>query len=417
MSTINVQTEQNPNFLSSHRWRICALLFFATTINYIDRQVLSILAPQLQEIFNWSESDYGFIVSAFQIAYAGGFLIMGQILDRFGTKIGYSIAIAIWSVAAMGHSLAGSVSSFAVSRFFLGLGEAGNFPSAIKAVSEWFSEKERALAVGIFNSGSNIGAIIAPLAVPFIALEFGWRWAFIATGLLGLIWLIFWLKYYKATVPVSTPSVADVEKVSWFRLFTYKPTFAFAIGKFLTDPVWWFFLFWLPKFFNSEHGLTLDKIGPPLIFIYLFSDAGSIAGGWLSSFLIKKGYSVNRSRKVTMLLCALLVVPVYFTSQTGNLWLAVGFLGLATAAHQAWSANLFTLVSDMFPQKVVGSVIGIGGTAGAIGGVLIAIGTGYLIEWTGSYTLIFLVASTNYLIAFVLIHWLCPKLKPVDLRV
>lgn len=416
MSTIAVPNE-NQSFLSKHRWRICALLFFATTINYIDRQVLSILAPQLQVLFSWSESDYGFIVSAFQLAYAGGFIIMGQVLDRFGTRIGYSLSIIIWSLAAMGHSFAGSVSSFATSRFFLGLGEAGNFPSAIKAVSEWFSEKERALAIGIFNSGSNIGAIIAPLAVPFIALEFGWRWAFIITGLLGLIWLFFWLRLYpRAYKPVaSSAETGNVEKVSYFRLFTYRPTIAFAIGKFLTDPVWWFYLFWLPKFLNSEHGLTLDKIGLPLIVIYLFSDAGSIGGGWLSSFLIKKGYSVNHSRKVTMLLCAMLVVPIYFISQTDILWLAVAFIALATAAHQAWSANLFTLVSDMFPQKVVGSVIGIGGTSGAIGGMLIAILTGYLIEWTGSYTLVFLMASSNYLITLLLIHWLCPKLKPVTL--
>ncbi len=412
---MNPTTTMNPiqSVSASYRWRICALLFFATTINYIDRQVLSILAPQLQEIFKWSESDYGFIVSAFQLAYAGGFLLMGQILDRFGTRIGYSLAIVIWSLAAMGHSLASSVSSFAISRFFLGLGEAGNFPSAIKAVSEWFTDKERAFAIGIFNSGSNIGAIIAPLAVPFIALEFGWRWAFIITGLLGLIWLIFWLKYYQKPKTAAVDVLVSKEKVSWFSLFSNRPTFAFAIGKFLTDPVWWFYLFWLPKFLNSEHGLTLDKIGLPLIFIYLFSDAGSIGGGWLSSFLIKKGYSINLSRKMTMLLCALLVVPIYFISQTDNLWLAVAFIALATAAHQAWSANLFTLVSDMFPQKVVGSVIGIGGTSGAIGGMLIAILTGYLIEWTGSYTLVFVMASSNYLIALLLIHWLCPKLKPV----
>ncbi len=410
--------------VGNFRWRICALLFFATTINYIDRQVLGILAPQLQTDMNWSEVQYGYIITAFQFAYALGFLIMGNIMDRFGTRKGFSFAVVLWSFAAMLHAAASSAFTFGLARFGLGIGEAGNFPAAIKTVSEWFPKKERSLAIGIFNSGANIGAIVAPLAVPFIALRFGWEWAFIITGALGFIWLVFWLVTYKK--PELHPKVSkaeldyiqsdaeeNVERIPWLKLFPHRQTWAFALAKFMTDPIWWFYLYWLPKYLNTSHGLTLDKIGLPLVAIYVFSDLGSIAGGWLSSFLINKGWSVNSARKTTMLICALAVVPIFFASQTANLWIAVGLISLATAAHQGWSANLFTLVSDMFPKNAVGSVVGIGGMFGAVGGMLIATATGYLLDKTGSYVPLFIIASISYLLALILIQVLAPKLKPL----
>lgn len=408
--------------IGTYRWRICALLFFATTINYIDRQVLGILAPVLQESIGWSEIEYSRIVTAFQAAYALGFLLMGSLMDRIGTRKGFSIAVVFWSLAAVGHAFARSVFGFGVARFALGLGEAGNFPGAIKTVAEWFPKKERAFATGIFNSGSNVGAIVTPLAVPFIALTWGWQWAFIITGALGFIWLIFWLMIYRE--PAEHPKVSKEElahiqsdpvestvKIPWLSLFPHRQTWAFAMGKFMTDPVWWFYLYWLPKFLNQEHGLTLDKIGPPLVVIYLVSDLGSIGGGWFSSFLIKKGWSVNASRKFTMLLCALAVTPIYFASQTNDLWTAVALISLATAAHQAWSANLYTLVSDLFPRRAVGSVIGIGGTMGAIGGMFVATAAGYLLQSTGSYVPLFIIAASAYLLALLVIHLLTPNLK------
>ena len=411
--------------IGNFRWRICALLFFATTINYVDRQVLGILAPQLQEDLGWSEIEYGYIVTSFQFAYALGFLVMGNIMDRFGTRKGFSFAIVLWSFAAMLHAIARSAFGFGIARFGLGIGEAGNFPAAIKTVSEWFPKKERSLAIGIFNSGANIGAIVAPLAVPFIALQLGWQWAFILTGALGFVWLFFWLQTYRK--PEEHPKLtktelayiqSDVqeegEKVSWFKLFPHRQTWAFALAKFITDPVWWFYLYWLPKYLNTSHGLTLDKIGLPLVAIYVFSDLGSIGGGWLSSFLMKKGWSVNLARKTTMLICALAVTPIFFASQTANLWVAVALISLATAAHQGWSANLFTLVSDMFPKQAVGSVVGIGGMAGAIGGMIVSTAAGYLLAETGSYVALFIIASFSYLLALLFIQFLAPKLMPVQ---
>ena len=407
------------------RWRICALLFFATTINYIDRQVLGILAPQLQADLGWTEIEYGYIVTAFQFAYAIGFLIMGNIMDTFGTRKGFSFAIVLWSLAAMLHAVARSAFGFGIARFGLGIGEAGNFPAAIKTVSEWFPKKERSLAIGIFNSGANIGAILAPLAVPFIALQWGWEWAFIITGALGFVWLLFWLKTYKK--PEEHPKVSSAElayiqsdvpekegKVAWVKLFPHRQTWAFALAKFITDPVWWFYLYWLPKYLNTSHGLTLDKIGLPLVVIYIVSDLGSIGGGWLSSFLIRKGWSINLARKTTMLICALAVTPIFFASQTTNLWMAVGLISLATAAHQGWSANLFTLVSDMFPRQAVGSVVGIGGMAGAVGGMIVSTAAGYLLTVTGNYLALFIIASCSYLLALVFIQFLAPKLIPIQ---
>lgn len=408
--------------IGNYRWRICAMLFLATTINYIDRQVLGILAPQLQQELAWSDSQYGLIVTSFQIAYAVGFLIMGKLMDTIGSRMGYVISMAWWSIAGMLHALCNSAISFGVARFGLGLGEAGNFPAAVKVAAEWFPEKERSFATGIFVSGASVGAIVAPLTVPFIAIRYGWQMAFILTGLTGFIWLIVWLWMYKT--PDQHPSVsADelahiksdppeiIQKVSWLHLLRYKQTWAFTLGKFLTDPIFSFFFFFLPKFFYTNHGLGLDKIGPPIMVIYLMSDLGSIAGGWLSSFFIRRGWSVNKSRKTTMLIAAITVTPVYFASQTPDLWAAVALIGLALAAHQAWSANIFTIASDMFPHHVVGSVVGIGSTLGAVGGMFGATIAGFLLESTGSYAPLFIVAGSTYLIALLIIHLLAPDLK------
>jgi MFS transporter, ACS family, hexuronate transporter len=404
------------------RWYICALLFFATTINYIDRQVFSILAPDLQRSIGWTEVEYGYIVTTFQAAYALGLLFVGRLMDAIGTRTGFSLIIIVWSLAAMGHALAGSAFTFAVARFALGLGEGGNFPASIKTVAEWFPKRERAFATGIFNSGSNIGAIVAPLAVPWLALTYGWRWAFIVIGGIGFVWLFFWHAFYRRPEDhdrLSSGELAHirqdpaerVEPVAWARLIPMRQTIAFALGKFLTDPVWWFYLYWLPKFLNQSFGLTLDRIGLPLVVIYVAADVGSVGGGWLSSELIRRGWSVNRARKTTMLICAICVVPIVFASQAANLWVAVALVGLATAAHQGWSANLFTLTSDMFPRRAVGSVVGIGGTAGAIGGMLVASASGWILELTGSYLTLFVIAGSMYLIALGLIQLLVPRLE------
>lgn len=409
-----------------YRWVICALLFFATTINYVDRQVLGILAPTLGEEIGWSEKEYGGIVTAFQAAYAVGLLGMGRLMDWLGTRRGFSLAMVGWSVAAMAHALAQSVAGFATARAALGLGEAGNFPVCIKTVAEWFPRRERALATGIFNAGSNVGAIVAPLLVPLITLHFGWRWAFIATGALGFAWLAFWRALYGA--PQNNPRVGAAElaliesdppepqtKIPWRQLLPHRQTLAFALGKFLTDPIWWFYLYWVPKFLNKQYGLTLDKIGLPLVVIYLLADVGSIGGGWLSSALLQRGWSVNAARKTALLGCALGVVPIVFASQAANLWQAVALLGLATAAHQGWSANLFTTVSDLFPRRAVGSVVGLGGMAGSIGGMLVATGAGFILEATGSYYSLFVIAGSAYLVALAIIHALVPRLEPAAL--
>ena len=409
-----------------YRWVICALLFFATTINYIDRQVLGILASPLQKELGWSESQYGWIAAAFTGSYAIGLVLVGRLMDRLGTRKGFSLAVIFWSLAAMGHALARTAIGFGIARFGLGLSEAGNFPAAVKTVAEWFPKKERALATGIFNSGSNVGAIVAPLVVPWIAINYGWRWAFIITGAIGFVWLVFWITLYRK--PEDHPRVSPSElayirsdpeesevKIPWARLLQHRQTWAFAAGKFCTDPIWWFFLFWLPKFLNETYGLTLSGLGPPLVVIYLAADFGSIGGGWLSSTLIKRGRSVNAGRKTAMLICALCVVPIIFATRASSLWVAVGLIALATAAHQGWSANLFTLVSDTFPRRAVGSVVGIGGFAGSTAGMLIATVTGYLLQWTGSYVPIFFVAASAYLFALLVIHLLVPRLEPTKL--
>jgi MFS transporter, ACS family, hexuronate transporter len=409
--------------IGRHRWRICALLFFATTINYMDRQVLGILAPTLQHIIGWNELQYAYIVTAFQAAYALGLLVVGGIIDRVGTRIGYAIAISIWSLSAMGHALANSIFGFGVARFVLGLGESGNFPAAIKTVAEWFPKKERALATGIFNAGANVGAIVAPLTVPWITIHLGWRWAFLFTGIFSATWLVTWLVSYRP--PEKHPRLSKEElsyircdepenivPIPWTKLLCHRQTWAFTVAKFMTDPIWWFYLFWVPKFLNAKHGLSLAQIGLPLVAIYVMADIGSVAGGYLSSFFLKHGWPVNRSRKTAMLICACSVVPIVFASTVAGTWSAVVLLGLATAAHQGFSANLFTIASDMFPRRAVASVVGIGGFGGAVGGMCIATFTGFLLQLTGRYLPVFILAGSAYLLALAVIHLLSPRLEP-----
>ena len=414
--------DQKPTMI---RWWICALLFFATTINYIDRQVFAILAPQLQTEIGWSEIEYGYIVTAFQLSYAIGLLMVGKLIDFLGAKKGFILSIIVWSLAAMAHALARTPIGFGIARLALGIGESGNFPAAIKTISEWFPRKERALATGIFNSGSNIGAIVAPLLVPIIALNFGWQAAFIITGLLGFIWLFFWLRLMNR--PEEHPGInaaeldlikADTEEnlekpTSIWKIIRTRKVWAIAIGKFLTDPIWWFFLYWLPKFLNTTYGLKLDKIGLPLIVAYLIADVGSIGGGWLSSHFLKMGWSINAARKTTLLICAILVVPIYWASGIDDLWPAVILIGLGMAAHTGWSANMYTLATDFFPKKDMGTVVGFIGMAGAVGGMLMASATGHLLEATGSYKILFVIAASMYGIALIIIHLLVPNIDAV----
>lgn len=427
------------------RWIICGLLFFAATINYIDRQVIGILKPTLQQQFGWTEIDYSNIVFSFQLAYAIGLVLAGRLMDRLGTRVGFSLAIIVWSLAAMAHAeavtigagtaallgLAGlayspSVAGFIAARFALGLGEAGNFPASIKTVAEWFPKRERAFATGVFNSGTNIGALVTPLIVPWITLTYGWYWAFLATGALGFLWLAAWWLFYDA--PDRHPRVSRTEmdlirsdpqdpvvRVPWVQLLPHRQTWAFAIAKFMTDPVWWLYLFWVPDFLNRNHGVNLSNMGPPLVTIYLVADIGSIGGGWLSSSLIRRGWSVNAARKTAMLVAAVAVVPMVFAAQASSLWLAVALISVAAAAHQAWSCNVFTLVSDMFPKQAVGSLVGFGGMAGAVGGMLIAKLTGALLQWTGSYVPVFIIAGSAYLAALAVVHLLVPRLEPAKL--
>jgi MFS transporter, ACS family, aldohexuronate transporter len=434
-----------PARVGRYRWVICGLLFLAATINYIDRQVIGILKPTLQQQYGWSEIDYADIVFSFQLAYAIGFLLAGRFIDRVGTRIGFAVAVLIWSIAAMAHSeapqygpgvaallavfglvYAPSVAGFIAARFALGIGEAGNFPAAIRSVAEWFPVRERAFATGLFNSGTNIGAVIAPLTVPWITVTYGWYWAFLLTGAIGFLWIALWLPLFGE--PESHPRVGaaelnfirsdpspPIQQVSLRAVLPHRQAWAFAAGKFMTDPIWWLYLFWVPDFLSRNHGLNLLAVGPPLVAIYLISDLGSIGGGWLSSALIKRGWTVNSARKTAMLVSAIAVVPIVLASQASSLWVAVGLVALAAAAHQGWSANLYTLTSDMFPRPAVATVVGFGGMAGAVGGMLIAKLTGYLLETTGSYMPVFLIAGTTYLAALLVIHLLAPKLEKAQL--
>ncbi|MFL5538628.1 MAG: MFS transporter [Longimicrobiaceae bacterium] len=409
-----------------YRWTICALLFAATTINYIDRQVLGILAPTLQRELGWGEAQYGDIVSWFSFAYAFGFLGMGRLLDRIGVRRGFAAAIVAWSLAAMSHALAATGAGFSYARAALGLGESGNFPGAIKATAEWFPRRERALATGIFNAGSNVGAIVAPLMVPWITLVWGWREAFVATGALGFIWLAFWLALYRR--PEERASRAELayirsdpaeaaEAVPWLQLLRHRQTWAFFLAKGLTDPIWWFYLYWLPKFLDANWGVKLAGVAAPLIVIYLVADIGSVGGGWLSSALIKRGWTVNRARKTALLAAALLIVPTMFAPHAKSLWVAVAIVSVAAAAHQWWSCNLFTTASDMFPRRAVGSVVGIGGFAGAMGGVLFQRVTGRILEAThNDYGIIFMICGLAYVTAWTLMHLIVPRLQPARLE-
>jgi len=405
------------------RWVICTLLLLGTTKNYMDRNVLGVLRVTLQHDLGWSEIDYGNLVIVFQAAYALGMLVVGWVVDRLGTRLGYALAMIFWSLASMGTALASSLTGFAVSRFALGFGEAAVFPASIKAVAEWFPKKERALATGIFNSGTNVGAMLAPVVVAWISLRWGWRGAFIGIGALGFVWLAFWLIIYRK--PGEHPRVSkteleyirsdpqdDLAKTKWTSLIPLRQTWAFAAGKFLIDPVWWFYLFWMPGFFQTKHGLSLTRVGVPLIAIYVIADIGSVAGGWLSSFLIKSGRSINAARKIAMLICAIGVTPVIYAYRVESTWSAVLLIGLAAACHQGFSANLYTVTSDMFPAQAVGSVTGIGGMAGAVGGLLIAWVVGHVLQWTGSYMIPFLIAGATYLVALGVIHVLAPRLEP-----
>jgi len=410
-----------------YRWVICGLLFAATVVNYTDRQVLGILADTLQEQIGWSEQDYGFVVAAFSTAYAIALAVWGAIIDRGGIRLGYAMAVALWSLAAMAHALAGSAFGFGLARFGLGLSEAGNFPAAIKTVAEWFPRRERALAVGLFNAGTNVGAILAPLLVPWLALTWGWQSAFLVTGAMGFFWLVLWLWLYAP--PARHPRVSagelayiqqdpaeDAFKVPWRSLFRCRQTWAFFLAKAITDPVWWFYLFWLPKFLHAEHGVQLSQVALPLIVVYLAADVGSIGGGWLSGHFLKRGWPVHRARKVAMLVCALCVVPIIMAPTMADMWPAVCLVSLAAAAHQGWSANLFTTTSDMFPRKVLASTVGIGGFAGALGGIGFQIFTGWFLSWSGKwYTPLFWLCGLAYLIALLVVHRLVPRLDPVNL--
>jgi MFS transporter, ACS family, aldohexuronate transporter len=427
------------------RWTICGLLFLAATINYVDRQVIGLLKPTLQQQFGWSEIDYADIVFSFQLAYAIGFIFAGRVIDQLGTRVGFALALAIWSAAAMAHALApaigpgvavllakvgltysGSVAGFLAVRFALGIGESGNFPAAIKTVAEWFPKRERALATGIFNAGTNVGVLVSALLVPWLTQSFGWRGAFVATGALGLLWLAAWLPLYGP--PAGHPRVSAGElaliksdpadppaKIPWLSLIAYRQTWAVAFAKFGTDPIWWLYLFWIPDFLHRRHGIDLQSMALPLIVIYLIADVGSVAGGWLSSAFLKRGWSANRARKTAMFMCALAVTPIALAANVRSEWLAVLLVGIAAAAHQGWSANVYTLASDMFPRRAVGSVIGLAGTAGAVGGMLIAKITGYVLQATGSYVPVFLIAASAYLVTLLVVHLIVPRLQPVAL--
>ena len=412
-----------------YRWTVCALLFVVTTINYVDRQVLGILAPALQRDLGWSEAAYGDVVSWFSLPYAFAFLAAGRLFDRIGVRRGFAAAVIAWSLAAMAHAFARTTALFSAARALLGVAESANFPGAIKAVAEWFPKKERALATGIFNAGTNTGAIVTPLLVPWIALTWGWQWAFIVTGSLGFLWLALWLAVYRspdANPRVSSDELAHIRsdppdpehaRVPWLRLLGFRQTWAVAAGKLLADPIWWFYLYWLPKFLDARYGIKLAQVALPLIVVYVVADVGSVGGGWLSGTLIKRGWTVNRARKTTMLAMALLIVPTVLAPLAGSMWTAVLMVSVAAAAHQAWSANVYTLASDMFPRAAVGSVVGIGAFAGGIGGWAFQRVTGRILQANGNdYTPIFIVCGLAYVSGWTIIHFLAPRLEPATME-
>lgn len=412
--------------VGNYRWLICTLLFAAMVINYVDRQMLGVLKPTLSAEFGWTETNYADIIFYFQAAYAVSYLLFGRFIDRIGARWGFGIAFLIWQIGHIAHAGVSSLSHMIAARVLLGVGEGGGFPGGIKAVAEWFPKKERAFATGLFNAGTNIGAIVTPLVVPALVLAWGWQVAFVVTGIAGLLWLPIWLIVYRRPreqKALTAPELAwieqdapdPVEKVGWLKLLTIKETWAYALGKFLIDPIWWMFLFWLPDFLSKKHGLDLKTFGIPLVCIYLLSDVGSVGGGWMSSAMMKRGMSLNAARKTAMLICALLAVPVCLGAVVDNLWMAVLIIGVATAAHQGFSANLYTLPSDVFPRSAVGSVVGIGGMVGAFGGMAMAKYAGWVLDKIGSYTPIFVVAASAYLLALLVVHLLTPKMEPVKL--
>jgi ACS family hexuronate transporter-like MFS transporter len=411
------------------RWTICALLFAATTINYMDRQVIGILKPTIQQSIGMTEVGYGYVVAAFQVAYAMGMLAMGRFVDKVGTRIGYMVVMGLWSLSAMGHALANTVMEFGIARFCLGIGESGNFPVAIKTVAEWFPQSERSLATGIFNSGTNVGAILAPIAVPWVALHYGWHAAFLITGIFSATWILWWFFNYRKPTEHSRLAAAELRHINqgtaelarpgtpWIELLGFRQTWAFVAGKFLTDPVWWFYLFWLPSYFTTRFHLTLAHLWMPLVVVYNASTVGSIFGGWLPAPFRRLGMSVSIARLAAMLFCACLVVPIFLANYAHTEWAAIGFFSLATAAHQGWSANLFTTVSDMFPRTEVGSVTGIGGMAGSVGGTLMAILAGYVLKYTHSYAILIGIAASAYLVALLFVTLLAPGLRKAEIAV
>jgi ACS family hexuronate transporter-like MFS transporter len=408
------------------RWTICAMLFVATSINYMDRQVIAILKPTLQHSIGLTEVSYGYIVDAFQIAYALGLLAAGRLIDKLGTRIGYMLVMAVWSLSAMGHALANTALEFGFARFFLGLGESGNFPAAIKTVAEWFPQNERSLATGIFNSGANVGAILAPIIVPWVTLRYGWHAAFLSTGLFSALWILWWFRNYRK--PTGHPTLTNAElrhiyresamemgpTLPWRRLLGYRQTWAFSIAKFLTDPIWWFYLFWLPSYFSLKFNLNLSHLGLPLIIVYNVSAIGSIGGGWLPAPFRRLGLSPNYARLAAMLFCACMVVPIFIATRLRSEWAAIALLSVAAGAHQGWSANLFTTSSDMFPRSAVGAVVGIGGMAGSVGGAIFAFFAGHILQLTQSYTILFGIAASAYLLALLILYLLAPGLKKVE---
>jgi ACS family hexuronate transporter-like MFS transporter len=409
---------------SNYRWVICGLLFAATTINYVDRTVISVLEPELRKTIGWDDADWSYITASFMLAYAIGFLFAGWMMDKLGTRLGFTIALIVWSIAAAAHAFAQGVWGFMIARFALGLGESGNFPACIKTVAEWFPKRERALATGIFNAGTNVGATISPFLVPIILKYYGWETAFLATGLIGLVWVFFWWPMYRRPQEhprVSAKELAHIEsdpadppvRIPWRTLLAHRPTRGFAIAKFLTDSVWWFYLFWFPPFMNAEFGIDTKQIMWPMMTVYIMADVGSVLGGWQSSWLIGRGWSLNAARKTAMLTYALCIVPVAAAPLVGHKWWAVFLIGVAAASHQGFSANLFTLVSDVFPRRAVGSVVGIGGFAGAMGGFFLTLSTGTLKQMTGNYVASFAIAASAYLIALAVVHAFIPRVEPV----
>jgi ACS family hexuronate transporter-like MFS transporter len=413
---------------SKFRWVILGLLFIATTINYLHRLVMSILGPDLQVKYQINDVSYGYIVAAFNLAYAFGQIGAGGFIDWIGARIGYAVTLMAWSLASMLHAAMHTALGFGFARALLGVTESPNYPACVKTIAEWFPRRERAFAMGFVNAGCNVGAVVAPLAVPWLALHWGWQWAFIGTGFVGLIWVVLWLPLYRH--PSEHPKVSAAElalinsdppepttKVPWRTLLLYRQTWAFGIGKLFSDPIWSFYIFWVPTFLYQRHGINLKSIGLPLVIVYLMADVGSIAGGWLSSSLIRRGWSVTSARKTAMLVCVLCVLPVMAASRVTHLWSAVALLGLGTAAHQGWSSNLYTMVSDVFPRRTVGSVAGLGGTFGYVGAFLFASLTGWVLVWTHqNYTVLFVIASTSYLFGLAGVHFFAPSLEPLNIE-